>query len=84
MALKNLFGDLSNEETQQSIEYILSSMLHRMSTCLNPSTTGTLRVEVGNTINANTGTIGGLGSNYDQISAIQQMVAPIRQQIVVS
>ena len=97
MALKNLFGSISLEETQQTIQYYLNLISNRLS-LMTVDTTGRLRgttvIESGTvttvTTVTTTGTVttlnqmAGFSTAYDQYCQIQGPADAIRSKITVS
>lgn len=91
MALKNLFGAISLEETQQTIQYYLNLISNKIS-IMTVDTTGRLRgtqvIESGTvttvTTLSNQTSVGGYLASYDQYCQIQGPVDAIRSKITVS
>lgn len=94
MALKNLFGSISLEETQQTVQYYLNLISNRLS-LMTVDTTGRLRgttvIESGTvTTVTTTGTVttlnqmAGFSTAYDQYCQIQGPADAIRSKITVS
>lgn len=85
MTLRNAFGDLNAETTQQTIEYLLSAILNRLSSSLQPNTGGYLRVDASsNTVPISVAAMGGLTPSYDQIGQMMQGAMLVRAGITVS
>lgn len=94
MALKNVFGSISLEETQQTISYYLNLISNKLN-LFSVDTTGRLRgtqiIESGTVTTvttvstlSNQSAVGGYQASYDQYCQIQGPVDSIRNKIIVS
>ena len=83
MALSNLFGEVTNDNTVQRLIIALEAMANNMSR-MYPDTSGNTRVAVQNGTLSGLNAIGGYNAQYDQYSAIQSNYSAIRDRIITS